>query len=494
MRTFVLDRKPMLGSQILLPGATRLKPDSVIAILDRLGLPDGFPFVADDDGSIAGCSSINNYLYEAWKQRGLDLRSMRHFHIYNLVRLLRFVRRERARTRAADFGMSAESWMAGVGEPRVDLIETTRSELLKYKESRSSIAGSTLATELGCISAFFGFAKEAGWIPSDPVPRWGQNQRNTLMPQIRRRRSPRFLTTRQTRHFLEVGLRGDGSASDTAPAYPERDYSFGLLLANTGMRREEAAYLLDCELPRFSDFPADGLHSFDRSGKYNKIRTIYFPREAASGVDLYRDTERAGIVRRAQPTLRKLLAARRLELVDPIAGEPAAISCGPDGQIISVEMLSNERRRKAVQIDDDGTIQPLGLFLGRGGLPVTLSYWDDLFVDARERVKLGDPLDVPPNHITVVPHTMRHTFAVRMLAALMSEGRNRQSDPYAFLTNPLLTVMQLLGHANIETTLDYLYAAERWTDELPNALRLSAVRLFAPKAVSGIDTAKVVSG
>lgn len=484
MRTFVLDRESMLTSQIALPGGALIPLDNVIAILDRLGLPDGFPFVTDDDGSPAGCSSINSYLYEAWKQRGLDLRSMRDFHVYNLARLLRFVRGERVKIRAAELGMSAESLLGGVGELKIDLIETTRSELLKYKESRSGIAGSTLATELGCISAFFWFAKEAGWIVSDPVPRWGKDQRNTLMPQIRRRRSPKFLTTRQTRHFLEVGLRGDGTASHEAPAYPERDYSFGLLLANTGMRREEAANLLDCELLRVSNFPADGLHSFDRLGKYNKIRTIYFPQEAAGAVDLYRDTERAEVVNRAQPRLRKLLESGRLDLVSLLPGHQGGFTCRVGGEVMPVEFLPNERRRNAVQIEDDGTIQPLALFLGRGGLPVTLAYWDDLFVDARARVSLGDSLDVPPNHIKVVPHTMRHTFAVRMLAALMREGRSRQNDPYAFLTNPLLTIMQLLGHSNIETTLDYLYAAERWTEEFPNALRLSAMRLLTPQPTS----------
>jgi hypothetical protein len=56
-----------------------------------------------------------------------------------------------------------------------------------------------VATELGSVSAFFRFAKSAGWIAVDPVPRWGRNQRNTLMPNIRRKRSPKFLSARQTR-------------------------------------------------------------------------------------------------------------------------------------------------------------------------------------------------------------------------------------------------------------------------------------------------------
>jgi integrase len=479
MRTFVVDRKSLQSSELLLPNGDAIQPAGVVAVLDRLGVPDGFPFVTDDDGSPLGCLSINTYLFEAWKQRGLDLRSMRRFHIYNLARVLRFIRRERMRLRALEFDLTAETAISAFGELKVDLIEATRSELVNYKLSRSARSSTTVATELGSVSAFFRFAKSAGWIAVDPVPRWGRNQRNTLMPNIRRKRSPKFLSARQTRHFLEAGLRGDGCPTNSAPAFPERDYFYGLLLATTGMRREEAANLLDCELPRTSKFPTDGIHAFDRAGKYNFSRTVYFPQEAGSSLDLYRDSERGGIVLRAQPALRRLLNSGFLEPVCRLIEDRGVVHCDFGREVLRVEMLDNERRRRAVRIQDDGLIDPLGLFLGRGGLPLSLGYWNDLFADARGRVAFGEPLDVPPRHIKVVPHTMRHTFAVRMLAALMREGRERQNDPYAFLTSPLLTVMQLLGHANMETTLDYLYAAERWTEELPNAFRSSALRLVA---------------
>jgi len=57
-----------------------------------------------------------------------------------------------------------------------------------------------------------------------------------------------------------------------------------------------------------------------------------------------------------------------------------------------------------------------------------------------------------------------------MLSALMREGRRRTGDPYLLLANPVLTVMELLGHADVSTTQRYLYAAERYSDELPAAL------------------------
>jgi hypothetical protein len=74
MRTFVVDRKSLQCSELRLPGGEIIQPVGVLAMLDGLGVPDGFPFVTDDDGSLMGCHSINSYLFEACKQNGLDLR------------------------------------------------------------------------------------------------------------------------------------------------------------------------------------------------------------------------------------------------------------------------------------------------------------------------------------------------------------------------------------------------------------------------------------
>lgn len=61
MRTFVVDRKSLQSSELHLPGGEAIQPVAVVAMLDRLGVPDGFPFVTDDDGSPLGCHSINSY-------------------------------------------------------------------------------------------------------------------------------------------------------------------------------------------------------------------------------------------------------------------------------------------------------------------------------------------------------------------------------------------------------------------------------------------------
>ncbi|CAN5132055.1 hypothetical protein BH09ACT11_BH09ACT11_15520 [soil metagenome] len=395
--------------------------------------------------------------------------------MYNLARLLRYVRRSRAQDRADEEGVPVEEWLAVNGEPQVDLTDATRNELKAYAAARTNtLALSSLQTELSCMANFFRYAVESKWVDSDPIPRW--NGRNTLIPRgVRASRVSKFLNGPQTSHFLRVGLRGDGSTVETRPSFPERDYCYGLLLATTGLRREETGLLLDGELPYPRDMPADGVHAFERSGKGGVARFVYITAETASAIDLYRQTERASKVIKGQPRLRRLKREGRLLVTDGLTtlrGKPAV---SVEGRKIALVNFSDEDRARAVTIRDDGTIEPLGLFLARGGLPPTIKYWDDLFADARQRVHHSGHADRPPAHVTVGPHTMRHTFAVRMLAGLMRQGRREASDDsYQFLANPVLTVKELLGHASIETTQRYLYAAETWREEVPAALRVVA--------------------
>lgn len=472
MRIVLVDRH-LLGQEGLpLPEGQAFDVSWVSNVFDDRGLPDGFPFVVDDDGGVDGCRYVNQYLLDAQEQNAFDLGNMRRFHVYHLGRLLRFIRHRQAESLAESAGQTVEDWLAKNGEPKIDLIQATREDLVGYRDSRKgAVEFTTLDTELGCLSSFFRYATSMGWVRANPFPSWAG--RNTLTSGKRKVRQARFLTAPQTAHFLAAGLRGDGSALESRPAAPERDYVFGLLLAATGLRREEGALVLDHEIPSLSGFPPDGVHVFERTGKMGVTRSIYVTAEVARTIDLYRQTERAALVRRHQMVLRRLRREERLLIVDDLTrlrGQPAVVI---GGHARSTLALDDEDRARAVRILDDGSIEPLGLFVARG-LPPVLGYWNQLFSDARDRVfDLGAP-ERPPAHITVTPHTLRHSFAVAMLAALMQEGRERTGDPYLLLANPVLTVKELLGHASISTTYHYLYAAETWQGEVPRALRALA--------------------
>jgi len=453
------------------PGAIGVSAGWVTAVLDRHRIPNGFPFVIDDDGTTTGCDRLNRYLLDAWGQNAFDLGSMRRFHVYHLARLLRFVRRYRAGQAAADAGVTVQEWLAGHGEPKLDLTDATRADLNAYRESRAAfVQQQSWKTEAGCLSGFFRYATETGWIDTDPVSRWAG--RNTFAGRAVENRTIRFLTEGQLRLFLNVGLRGDAPAdAATAPAYPERDYSFGLVLAATGLRREEGALLLAAEIPVPERMPAGGVWPFTRYGKGARPRTVYTTAELSGAIDLYRSTEREAIVRAAQPRLRGLHRDGDLVVVDKVAVDTHGVRLDIAGRAMLAERLDDERRAHAVWVRDDGTIEPLALFLGRGGLPLSVKYWNAVFTDADARARAVVHDDRPPAYLKVTPHVMRHSFAVRMLSALMREGRDRAGNPYHLLANPVLTVMQLLGHASVETTQKYLFAAERYSVELPAALR-----------------------
>lgn len=477
MRVVEVDRRLLLAEPLAFPTGEVVDTAAVAAVFDSLRLPDGFPFVVDDDGSPTGCAHLNRYLFDAHEQNGLELQSLRRFHVYHLSRLLRFLRKVRAESRARSAGMPVEEWLAENGEPKVDLTDATRADLTAYRDARQRLVErSSLSTEIGCISGFYRYATSAGWMAADPMPRWAG--RSTLAPRHTRRRVSKFLTAGQTSHFLDVGLRGDGALAGQVPAQPERDYVYGLLLASTGLRREECALLLDAEVPPPADMPSDGVHPFPRVGKKDATRTVYLTLAASRAADLYRRTERQQAVAKAQPTLRRAMREGLLHVVDDVVVHRGRAHVIEDGHRVAADRLTDEQRAVAVRVADDGSVQPLGLFLSaRGGLPLDLKYWNELFADARDRVFERGGAQRPPEHITVTPHTLRHTFAVRMLHALMREGQERVGNPYYLLANPVLTVMELLGHASLKTTQEYLYAAETWEEDVPSALRSMAASL-----------------
>jgi integrase len=478
MRRAVINRSAVLAAR--LPGPS---PADGVAVLDRENVPDGLPIYLDDDGTMIGTRRLNDYLLAAHRVGRVQLASVRDAHSYHLARCVRFIRARRAVAAAASQGIPVTGWIAEHGEPRIDLTDITREDLRAYHDHRrKTVSAQSWNTEMNSIAGFFTHALQRGWIDHDPRPLWGRHRRDTLRDRVATHRQIKFLTEPQLRTFLQHGLRGDPPVDpEVAPAYPDRDYVYGLTLVSTGLRRAEAAHLLSAQIPAPHAFPCGGVIEFVVTGKGERPRTVYITRELAEQVELFRLGERATLITRAQPTLRRRRRASRLELVEVRDRGPGGVQVLIDGRWVRVERLGTATRQRLVRRLPDGSLDPLALFPGRAGMPFT-DHWSDLFDDADARLRSLDSPDVPPAHLKVTPHVLRHTFAVRMLSALMREGRERNANPYQLLANPILTVQQLLGHVSPATTQIYLYAAERFTEELPAALRGHiAAALFAPE-------------
>lgn len=447
-------------ADVELPSDGTVGAGRIAQMLDAGQAPDGCPFLIDAEWNLRGLDAVNTYLLDAARQRAFTPANLRS-HAYALRAVLTFVRERH-------------------GGP-VDLTAITRQDLVAYRDLRiRSVSEQTWNDDLSRIGSFLAYAVRAKWIENDPTPRWGAQQRNTLVARVRTHRRERFLSEAQLRLFLSAGLRGEPPAPrELRPEYPQRDYSLGLLMVSTGLRRQEAAYVLDCEIPRTSDMPASGIQSFNRLGKNGRVRTVWVTDQTAQQIDLYRDTERARIVRAAQPSLRQALKEGRATLFELTRNRRGAAEIVIDGRRMEPDRLDDERRQTAVSRRLDGTLDPLGLFVVEGGRAPALRTINNLFNDAAGRLAAFEHPDLPPEHLDITPHVLRHTFAVRMLAALMQTGRERAGDPYRFLSSPVFVVQQLLGHADVSTTQWYLHAAERYTADLPSALLAAATSAVA---------------
>lgn len=476
MLNFVVDRDALAAAT---PEHPHVDLDSAHRTLHAHTLPDGLPFHIEDDGTFDGCWSLNQYAIDASLTAGIPTARLASDRLPVLRHFTRWLRDQEAGRRADAAGRAKHQWLLDHGEPKLDPAHARRSDLVEFRTQRQGeVRDSTLRTQMGYLSAFFTYALEVGWIDRSPIPMWAG--RNTLLPRGRTQRHARFMSPAQTRHFLTAGLRGQGATDADAPTYPERDYVYGLLLATTGLRREEGALVLNNEIPRTEAFPGNGIYPFARTGKKGVTRTIYLTAEVAHEIDFYRSAERTPLVTAAQPHLRRRLRAGdliRLEPADDLRGQPAVRR---HGRVIPTTALRDDERRHAVYVTDEGHVDPAVLLLSRRGFPPALRHWNALFVQARDRVHAGGDPDRPPAHIAVTPHTLRHTFAVRTLALLMSEGRRRTGDPYELLANPVETVKELLGHANLSTTHQYLYAAQTWHEDVPTALTGAALLLLNP--------------
>jgi integrase len=450
----------------------------LVELFDSEGLPNGHPFVVGTDASMFGTEHLNRYLLAAHRNGAYNQRSLSTFHAPKLTGFLHWL------------------WNHH-GEP-VELTVTTTEHLRTYKKERlETVASSSWDTELGCLSSFFKWARDAGLMSYDPMPRWGTRQRNTMRVRLDDRRTPLFLQERELRFFLHVGMRGDAVYGNrplsftrshiAPPASPLRDFAIGFVEVTTGLRREETGGLLDIEIPtRYSgplDHPLLGgseLQRFIRYGKLGKPRWVYVTSSVVDVLDGYRSTERRRIVEAAQPRLRNNL--NQLLVVNAVRVHSGKSQIHIGSAWRDTNRLSDEDRARAVIVTDDSVIEPLGLFLSRRGLPLNLNYLNELYKNANERTTHADHPDRPS--IRVSNHTMRHTFAVRTLAALIQESDRVPGAPYALITNPVFTVQELLGHSDPETTARYLRAAERY-EAVPIVLQSNALRIATSLETEG---------
>lgn len=249
----------------------------------------------------------------------------------------------------------------------------------------------------------------------------------------------------------------------------ERNALFAELCVTTGARLTEAASLVVPELPRPDPDGRTGrVRLAEAVTKRQRSRDLRVPARVLRSIEDYQRIERSGAV----------VSARRQGRYS--TGEWKRLS-RPDRRGATEE---TERRwrwattpaetRGHLLIENPGGPEPAWLWLTSTGMPLRPGSWETIFERACQRCsRFGIDLDVHP-------HTLRHCFAVHLLAELIRHQLDQARSPgdrygaaYArMLGDPLRRLQGLLGHSSIRSTYTYLDsvdAAQELVDEAVDA-------------------------
>lgn len=384
------------------------------------------------------------------------------------------------------YSRDAVTFARFLNERGVNVLNAVEGDISAYCDDRlsSGISTRTLDRQLVFVRAFFTYLCETGQRAELP---WIRIANRSI---VHRRTPPEDLrvksvTRAQWDAFRNIGLGGQLPSGQMDPSFrgksTVRNMSGAELAITTGMRLREWQSLLDIEVAEGALGTSLELHV---SAKNSRRRNVYIPASTIREIDLYRATERRQTVRSSQASLRKNFP--NLAVVQKInpASRSLTYTLGGVEKTYKVPSIPLAHRRILVRQDETGLIEPMSLFLGRGGMAPSPRRWQQYFHTANARLAVfSDHLNHMPGAIT--PHDLRHTFALVMLRSLQQQAAKLEQSRPAYRTgtisehvshNPLLTLQRLLGHASPSTTMVYLRyideshelvqrAFEEWTDK-----------------------------
>ncbi|MCL7369592.1 tyrosine-type recombinase/integrase [Streptomyces ardesiacus] len=435
-----------------------------------LALPEGTPFFVDED--MRPAEPMCSYFFE----------------------LAKHVEAESLRDYAYDM-MTLDDFLARVLDPPADLLSATEEDLVAFRRWRTQLSPApvgpaTWRRNRVAINGFYDWAASAGLVERRPYAR-RRNGRDALSWGATVDLDVRHLSRAQYLMLHRVGLGGDRPDGTPDPGFRQafrlRNMVAAELAVTTGMRLREFSCLLDMEVPRPSPSAGGVPVALGAIAKYGYHRVVMVQQRVLRSLELYRRTERAAQVLKS----RKALWHCREELfvVDDVDERRMRLSGRMHGRRRSFDVMamSAPLRRIAV-LEAERGLEPLALFVGRGGRMLSASRWQQVFNAAAERARvMSDAWGGVQMPRQVRIHDLRHTFAVFMLRLLTEqviedERRRREAGGSgAWLMehvarSPLLILQRLLGHRDPRNTMKYLRyledvnalvarAVEEWTRE-----------------------------
>ncbi len=446
---------------------------SLVETLDGEVVPDGMPFVIDDDGwydlrlsaFLRSLPSTGARAASTWTAYGRDV-----------VTWCRFLKEVRGRSAwdacTADFEafyrarrlgdppmVSSSTWDRGV---------TAISRLYRWALRERIVTESPVCTVTKSVRLSDGTIE----LREVPAGREGRGDDEVI----------RSVSLSQYRAFRQVGLRGllpDGRRDARfRGANVARNVAFADLLLTTGMRVGEANATTAWELPS-AVASGDGRASFVLSPAITKnetARKVFVSAPVLRAAWDYAQFERPGIVDAG--------TGRGLYEDGWTVGSASRRGLRTSGRPVPWAQAGPVLRASTLTQADDRR-EPVALWLTRDGRPMSTSTWQEIFDAANRRCARLD-VDV---HVT--PHMLRHTFAVETLSALVrvhlrraAEGQSpteRAQAAYAWLTgDPIRRVQLLLGHRSEATTRRYLGSVHQVEELVDAAMREWEDRIAVP--------------
>jgi integrase len=292
--------------------------------------------------------------------------------------------------------------------------------------------------------------------------------RDGLSPGGRNVSNVRWLTPQAYSQWRNLGLRGftiDNVPSDgLGLAFEDRNHAFADGMYGSGCRRREWSTLLTVELPEVD--PALRYHRMTLGRKIAKgeptYRKVLIERHDLNRMHAYiQDGSRVESVARGQKAGIYERISGRIEVLD-YRPQTRKVYVGAR-EWTSLDSLTIAERARMVIQGPNGW-EPMWLWLGMNGEPLSMKRWNTIFNQANARMaktvaKAG--LGTEPNWCT--PHMLRHSFAFRWFCffevtyhlRLEHLSDEQRRDYRAQFGDTWFLIATLLRHADPATTRRY---------------------------------------
>jgi site-specific recombinase XerD len=338
----------------------------------------------------------------------------------------------------------------------------------RSEDNPGRIGGAKWGRELAAFKTLYEWAEGAGFVERSPVlthtidlGERGTAEVSDNRPTDVRCANVKWLTPRTYRWWRDVGLRGYRADGLPDPSWRGRNglrnAAFADLLFDSGLRLREGGCLLTLEIP--DSLIGQSLYegTVAAGTAKRRARMFYVSADAVASVTTYLTTMRQAAVRRAQRAGRYDALPGRRTVTEMSGGAEMTLGwrdeAGREGS--SRVNLLTPWERSLLFVEGRHGLEPLWLWLGESGLPLDHASWEKTFDAANLRcVQNG-------KKITVAPHMLRHSFALKMLITLQrahnrryglaDADRQRVGQIYGEVYK---LVKDLLGHASEQTTRD----------------------------------------